>query len=123
MKYYVNKNTLVDKEDLLFQCKMSMYIKNCVMDAMSEHFGSRMTLKARYLVEKQYTWIEKFIKNQNLLFGHMISYYGIKAEKELGMTESDKVELQVIGAKLFSELPEEEKLDACLLMMSRVKIA
>lgn len=123
MKYYVNKNTWIDKEDLLFQCKMAMFTKDCVMDAMWEYFGSRMTRKARYLVEKQYAWMDKFVKNQNLLFGHMISYYGIKAEKELGLTESDKAELQVIGARLFSELPEEEQLDARLLMMSRVKIA
>lgn len=102
---------------------MAMFTKDCVMDAMWEYFGSRMTRKARYLVEKQYTWMDKFVKNQNLLFGHMISYYGIKAEKELGMTDSDKAELQVIGARLFSELPEEQQTEARLLMMSRVKIA
>lgn len=123
MKYYVNKKTWVDEEDLLFQCKMAMFTKDCVMDAMWGHFGSRMTRKARYLVEKQYAWMDKFVKNQNLLFGHMISYYGIKAEKELGMTDSDKAELQVIGARLFSELPEEQQTEARLLMMSRVKIA
>lgn len=123
MKYYVNKNTWIDEEDLLFQCKMAMFTKDCVMDAMWEYFGSRMTRKARYLVEKQYAWMDKFVKNQNLLFGHMISYYGIKAEKELGMTDSDKAELQVIGARLFSELPEEQQTEARLLMMSRVKIA
>ena len=123
MKYYVNKNTWIDEEDLLFQCKMAMFTKDCVMDTMWKYFGSRMTRKARYLVEKQYAWMDKFVKNQNLLFGHMISYYGIKAEKELGMTDSDKAELQVIGARLFSELPEEAQLDARLLMMSRVKIA
>lgn len=123
MKYYVNKNTWINEEDLLFQCKMAMFTKDCVMDAMWEYFGSRMTRKARYLVEKQYAWMDKFVKNQNLLFGHMISYYGIKAEKELGMTDSDKAELQVIGARLFSELPEEQQMEARLLMMSRVKIA
>ena len=123
MKYYVNKNTWIDEEDLLFQCKMAMFTKDCVMDAMWEYFGSRMTRKARYLVEKQYAWMDKFVKNQNMLFGHMISYYGIKAEKELGMTDSDKAELQVIGARLFSELPEEQQTEARLLMMSRVKIA
>ena len=123
MKYYVNKNTWIDEEDLLFQCKMAMFTKDCVMDAMWEYFGSRMTRKARYLVEKQYAWMDKFVKNQNLLFGHMISYYGIKAKKELGMTDSDKAELQVIGARLFSELPEEQQTEARLLMMSRVKIA
>ncbi len=122
MKYYVNKNTWIDEEDLLFQCKMAMFAKDCVMDAMWKYFGSRMTRKARYLVEKQYAWMDKFVKNQNLLFGHMISYYGIKAEKELGMNDSDKAELQVIGARLFSELPGEAQLDARLLMMSRVKI-
>lgn len=123
MKYYVNKNTWIDEEDLLFQCKMATFTKDCVMDAMWEYFGSLMTRKARYLVEKQYAWMDKFVKNQNLLFGHMISYYGIKAEKELGMTDSDKAELQVIGARLFSELPEEQQTEARLLMMSRVKIA
>ncbi len=123
MKYYVNKNTWINEEDLLFQCKMAMFTKDCVMDAMWEYFGSRMTRKARYLVEKQYAWMDKFVKNQNLLFGHMISYYGIKAEKELGMTDSDKAELQVIGARLFSELPEEQQTEARLLMMRRVKIA
>lgn len=120
MKYYMNSKTWIDEEDLLFQCKMAMFTKNCVMDAMWEYFGSRMTRKARYLVEKQYAWIAKFIKNQNLLFGHMISYYGFALDKELGLTESDKVELQVIGARLFSELPEEEQLDARLLLMSRM---
>lgn len=120
MKYYVNKNTWIDEEDLLFQCKMAMFTKDCVMDAMWEYFGSRMSRKARHLVEKQYAWMDKFVKNQNLLFGHMISYYGIKAEKELGMTPDDKVALQVIGARLFSELPEEEQLDARLLLMSRM---
>lgn len=123
MKYYVNKNTWIDEEDLLFQCKMAMFTKDCVMDAMWKYFGSRMTRKARYLVEKQYAWMDKFVKNQNLLFGHMISYYGIKAEKELGMTPDDKVALQVIGARLFEELPEEQQTEARLLMMSRVKIA
>lgn len=123
MKYYVNKNTWIDEEDLLFQCKMAMFTKDCVMDAMWEYFGSRMTRKARYLVEKQYSWMDKFVKNQNLLFGHMISYYGIKAEKELGMTPDDKVALQVIGARLFEELPEEQQTEARLLMMSRMKIA
>lgn len=120
MKYYVNKNTWIDEEDLLFQCKMAMFTKDCVMDAMWEYFGSRMTRKARYLVEKQYAWMDKFVKNQNLLFGHMISYYGIKAEKELGMTPDDKVALQVIGARLFEELPEEQQTEARLLMMSRM---
>lgn len=123
MKYYVNKNTWIDEEDLLFQCKMAMFTKDCVMDAMWEYFGSRMTRKARYLVEKQYAWMDKFVKNQNLLFGHMISYYGLKAEKELGMTDSDKAELQVIGARLFEELPKEQQTEARLLIMSRVKIA
>jgi len=37
MKYYVNVNTWIDEEDLLFQCKMAMYTKDCVMDAMREH--------------------------------------------------------------------------------------
>ena len=120
MKYYVNKNTWIDEEDLLFQCKMAMFTKACVMDAMWEYFGSRMTRKARYLVERQYAWMDKFVKNQNLLFGHMISYYGIKAEKELGMTPDDKVALQVIGARLFEELPEEQQTEARLLMMSRM---
>lgn len=120
MKYYVNKNTWIDEDDLLFQCKMAMFTKDCVMDAMWEYFGSRMSRKARHLVEKQYAWMDKFVKNQNLLFGHMISYYGIKAEKELGMTPDDKVALQVIGARLFSELPEEQQLDARLLLMSRM---
>lgn len=120
MKYYVNKNTWIDEEDLLFQCKMAMFTKNCVMDAMWEYFGSRMSRKARHLVEKQYAWMDKFVKNQNLLFGHMISYYGIKAEKELGMTPDDKVALQVIGARLFEELPEEQQTEARLLMMSRM---
>lgn len=120
MKYYVNKNTWIDEEDLLFQCKMAMFTKNCVMDTMWEYFGSRMSRKARHLVEKQYAWMDKFVKNQNLLFGHMISYYGIKAEKELGMTPDDKVALQVIGARLFEELPEEQQTEARLLMMSRM---
>lgn len=120
MKYYVNKNTWIDEEDLLFQCKMAMFTKDCVMDAMWEYFGSRMSRKARHLVEKQYAWMDKFVKNQNLLFGHMISYYGIKAEKELGMTPDDKVALQVIGARLFEELPEEQQTEARLLMMSRM---
>lgn len=120
MKYYVNKETWISEEDLLFQCKMGMYTKNCVMDAMWEYFGSRMTRKARELVTKQYDWMEKFIKYPNLITGHMITYYGLKAEKELGMTPDDKVELQVIGARLFSELLEEEQLDAQLLMMSRM---
>ena len=120
MKYYVNKETWISEEDLLFQCKMGMYTKNCVMDAMWEYFGSRMTRKARELVTKQYDWMEKFIKYPNLITGHMITYYGLKAEKELGMTADDKVELQVIGARLFSELPEEQQLDARLLMMSRM---
>lgn len=120
MKYYVNKNTWIDEDDLLFQCKMAMFTKDCVMDAMWEYFGSRMSRKARHLVEKQYAWMDKFVKNQNLLFGHMISYYGIKAEKELGMTPDDKVALQVIGARLFEELPEEQKTEARLLMMSRM---
>lgn len=123
MKYYVNKNTWIDEEDLLFQCKMAMFTKDCVMDAMWKYFGSRMTRKARYLVERQYAWMDKFVKNQNLLFGHMISYYGIKAEKELGMTPDDKAALEVIGARLFEELPEEQKTEARLLMMSRMKIA
>lgn len=120
MKYYVNKETWISEEDLLFQCKMGMYTKNCVMDAMWEYFGSRMTRKARELVTKQYDWMEKFIKYPNLITGHMITYYGLKIEKELGMTADDKVELQVIGARLFSELPEEQQLDAQLLMMSRM---
>lgn len=120
MKYYVNKNTWIDEEDLLFQCKMAMFTKDCVMDAMWEYFGSRMSRKARHLVERQYAWMDKFVKNQNLLFGHMISYYGIKAEKELGMTPDDKVALQVIGARLFEELPEEQQTEARLLMMSRM---
>lgn len=123
MKYYVNKNTWIDEEDLLFQCKMAMFTKDCVMDAMWKHFGSRMSRKARYLVEKQYAWMDKFVKNQNLLFGHMISYYGIKAEKELGMTPDDKAALQVIGARLFEELPEEQQTEARLLMMAHMKIA
>lgn len=120
MKYYVNKNTWIDEEDLLFQCKMAMFTKDCVIDAMWEYFGSRMSRKARHLVERQYAWMDKFVKNQNLLFGHMISYYGIKAEKELGMTPDDKVALQVIGARLFEELPEEQQTEARLLMMSRM---
>lgn len=120
MKYYVNKETWISEEDLLFQCKMGMYTKNCVIDAMWEYFGSRMTRKARELVTKQYDWMEKFIKYPNLITGHMITYYGLKTEKELGMTADDKVELQVIGARLFSELPEEQQLDARLLMMSRM---
>lgn len=120
MKYYVNKNTWIDEEDLLFQCKMAMFTKDCVMDTMWEYFGSRMSRKARHLVERQYAWMDKFVKNQNLLFGHMISYYGIKAEKELGMTPDDKVALQVIGARLFEELPEEQQTEARLLMMSRM---
>lgn len=120
MKYYVNKETWISEEDLLFQCKMGMYTKNCVMDAMWEYFGSRMTRKARELVTKQYDWMEKFIKYPNLITGYMITYYGLKTEKELGMTPDDKVELQVIGARLFSELPEEQQLDAQLLMMSRM---
>lgn len=120
MKYYVNKETWISEEDLLFQCKMGMYTKNCVMDAMWEYFGSRMTRKARELVTKQYDWMEKFIKHPNLITGHMITYYGLKTEKELGLTPDDKVELQVIGARLFSELPEEQQLDARLLMMSRM---
>ena len=123
MKYYANTNTWVDEEDLIFQCKMALFTKDCVVDAMWEHFGSRMIRKARYLVEKQYTWIERFVKNPNLLSGHMITYYGLKAEKELGMTSEDKAELQVIGARLFSELPEEQQQEATLLMMSKVKIA
>lgn len=123
MKYYANTNTWVDEEDYIFQCKMAMFTKDCVVDAMWEHFGSRMTRKARYLVEKQYTWIERFVKNPNLLSGHMITYYGLKAEKELGMTSEDKAELQVIGARLFSELPEEQQQEATLLLMSKVKIA
>lgn len=123
MKYYANTNTWVDEEDYIFQCKMAMFTKDCVIDAMWEHFGSRMTRKARYLVEKQYTWIERFVKNPNLLSGHMITYYGLKAEKELGMTPEDKANLQVIGARLFSELPEEQQQEATLLMMSKVKIA
>ena len=123
MKYYVNKKTWISEEDLLFQCKMAMFTKNCVLDAMWEYFGSRMTRKARELVTKQYNWMAKFVKSQNVLTGHMISWYGLKAEKELGMTDSDKAELQVIGARLFSELPEEQQTEARLLMMSRVKIA
>ena len=99
---------------------MAMFTKDCVMDAMWEYFGSQMSRKARHLVEKQYAWMDKFVKNQNLLFGHMISYYGIKAEKELGMTPDDKVALQVIGARLFEELPEEQQTEARLLMMSRM---
>lgn len=62
MKYYVNKETWISEEDLLFQCKMGMYTRNCVMDAMWEYFGSRMTRKARELVTKQYDWMEKFMK-------------------------------------------------------------
>lgn len=50
----------------------------------------------------------------------MTLYYGIKAEKELGMTPDDKVALQVIGARLFEELPEEQQTEARLLMMSRM---
>lgn len=123
MKYYVNTNTWVDEEDLIFQSKMALFTKDCVLDAMWEHFGSRMTRKARYLVQKQYAWMGKFIKNPNLLSGHMITYYGLKAEKELGMTDSDKAELQVIGARLFSELPKEQQQEATSLMMSKVKIA
>lgn len=123
MKYYVNTNTWVDEEDLIFQSKMALFTKDCVLDAMWEHFGSRMTRKARYLVQKQYAWIERFVKNPNLLSGHMITYYGLKAEKELGMTDSDKAELQAIGARLFSELPKEQQQEATLLLMSKVKIA
>ena len=123
MKYYTNTNTWVDEEDYIFQCKMALFTKDCVVDAMWEHFGSRMTRKARYLVEKQYTWIERFVKSPNVVTGHMITYYGLKAEKELGMTPEDKAELQVIGARLFSELPAEQQQEATLLMMSKVKIA
>lgn len=35
MKYYVNKNTWIDEEGLLFQCKMAMFtskIKICYLD-------------------------------------------------------------------------------------------
>lgn len=123
MKYYVNTNTWVDEKDLIFQSKMALFTKDCVLDAMWEHFGSRMTRKARYLVQKQYAWIERFVKNPNLLSGHMITWYGLKAEKELGITDSDKAELQVIGARLFSELPKEQQQEATSLMMSKVKIA
>lgn len=123
MKYYANSNTWISEEDYIFQCKMAMFTKDCVVDAMWEHFGSRMTRKARYLVEKQYAWIERFVKNPNLLSGHMITYYGLKAEKELGMTPEDKAELQVIGARLFSELPVEQQQEATLLMMNKLKIA
>lgn len=69
------------------------------------------------------TWIERFVKNPNLLSGHMVTYYGLKAEKELGMTPEDKAGLQVIGARLFSELPVEQQQEATLLMMNKVKIA
>lgn len=123
MKYYANSNTWISEEDYIFQCKMAMFTKDCVVDAMWEHFGSRMTRKARYLVEKQYAWIERFVKSPNVATGHMITYYGLKAEKELGMTPEDKAELQVIGARLFSELPAEQQQEATLLMMSKVKIA
>ena len=123
MKYYANTNTWVDEEDYIFQCKMAMFTKDCVVDAMWEYFGSRMTRKARYLVEKQYAWIERFVKSPNVVTGHMITYYGLKAEKELGMTPEDKAELQVIGARLFSELPKEQQQEATLLLMSKVKIA
>ena len=120
MKYYVDKKTWISEEDLLFQCKMAMFTKDCVMDAMWEYFGSRMSRRARHIVEKQYAWMERFIKSPNLVSGHMITYYGLKAEKELGMTPEDKDNLQVIGARLFSELPEEQQLDARLLLMSRM---
>ena len=120
MKYYVDKKTWISEEDLLFQCKMAMFTKECVMDAMWEYFGSRMSRRARHIVEKQYAWMERFIKSPNLVSGHMITYYGLKAEKELGMTPEDKDNLQVIGARLFSELPEEQQLDARLLLMSRM---
>ena len=53
----------------------------------------------------------------------MITYYGLKAEKELGMTPEDKANLQAIGARLFSELPVEQQQEATLLMMNKVKIA
>lgn len=76
----------------------------------------------KYYVNRK-TWMEKFIKSPNVLTGHMVSYYGIKADKELGMTPEDKANLQVIGARLFSELPEEQQLDAQLLLMSRTNIA
>lgn len=120
MKYYANTKTWISEEDLLFQCKMAMFTKDCVMDAMWEYFGSRMSRRARHIVEKQYAWMERFIKSPNLVSGHMITYYGLKAEKELGMTPEDKDNLQVIGARLFSELPEEQQLDARLLLMSRM---
>ena len=120
MKYYANTKTWISEEDLLFQCKMAMFTKDCVMDAMFEYFGSRMSRRARHIVEKQYAWMERFIKSPNLVSGHMITYYGLKAEKELGMTPEDKDNLQVIGARLFSELPEEQQLDARLLLMSRM---
>ena len=113
----------MDEEEFLFQCKMAMFTKDVVFDAMWEYFGSRMTRKARYLVENQYNWMEKFIKSPNVLTGHMVSYYGIKADKELGMTPEDKANLQVIGARLFSELPKEQQLDTQLLLMAHTKIA
>lgn len=123
MKYYVNSKTWIDEEDLIFQSKMALFTKDCVIDVMWEYYGSRMTRKARYLVEKQYAWMEKFVNNPNLLTGHMITYYGLKAEKEVGMTADDKAALQVIGARLFSELPEEQQKEATLLMMSKIKVA
>lgn len=123
MKYYANTNTWVDEEDYIFQSKMALFTKDCVLDAMWGYFGSRMTRKARHLVQNQYKWIEKFVKNPNVVTGHMITYYGLKAEKELGMTPEDKAELQVIGARLFSELPAEQQQEATLLLMSKVKIA
>lgn len=123
MKYYTNTNTWVDEEDLIFQSKMALFTKDCVLDAMWEYFGSRMTRKARHLVQNQYKWIEKFVKNPNVVTGHMITYYGLKAEKELGMTPEDKANLQVIGARLFSELPKEQQQEATSLLMSKVNIA
>lgn len=123
MKYYVNRKTWMDEEEFLFQCKLAMFTKDVALDAMWEYFGSRMSRKARYLVLKQYAWIEKFVESPNILTGHMVSYYGIKADKEMGMTPEDKANLQVIGARLFSELPEEQQLDAQLLLMSRTNIA
>jgi hypothetical protein len=123
MKYYVNRKTWMDEEEFLFQCKMALFTKDVALDAMWEYFGSRMTRKARELVTKQYDWIEKFVESPNILTGHMVSYYGIKADKEMGMTPEDKVNLQVIGARLFSELPKEQQKEAQLLLMGHIGVA
>lgn len=120
MKIYANKGTWLEMEEYLYQCKIALLTKDCVIDAMREHFGSRMTRKSKYLVQAQYRWMERFVKNPNLLTGHMVTWFGLKAEKELGMDESDKESLRVIGARLFDELPEEQQEEARLLAMQRM---